>query len=116
MVRAGYSPSVRLFEAAACGTPILTDEWPGLADFFEPHAEIIPVTSTRDVVEQLKMSQDQRLAIANRARFRTIRFHTAAVRAREFESYVDASLSRLNRSNSWRTRGYAARTAALLEK
>jgi spore maturation protein CgeB len=38
MIRAGYSPSVRLFEAAACGTPIISDEWPGLSELFEPAA------------------------------------------------------------------------------
>ncbi len=48
MVRAGYSPSVRLFEAAACGVPILTDQWVGLEEFFQPNSEILPVlTSAR---------------------------------------------------------------------
>ena len=39
MIRTGYSPSVRLFEAAACGTPIISDSWPGLGDFFTPEEE-----------------------------------------------------------------------------
>ncbi len=30
MIAAGWSPSVRLFEAAACGTPIISDAWAGL--------------------------------------------------------------------------------------
>ena len=47
MVRAGYSPSVRLFEAAACGTPIISDAWPGLAEIFEPGAEILIARSSR---------------------------------------------------------------------
>ncbi|MDQ2947340.1 MAG: glycosyltransferase, partial [Acidobacteriota bacterium] len=46
MVRAGYSPSVRLFEAAACGVPIITDKWAGLESFFEPFTEIVPVSSS----------------------------------------------------------------------
>jgi spore maturation protein CgeB len=92
MIRAGYSPSVRLFEAAACGTPILTDEWPGLRTFFRPGSEILPVRSRKDVASLLRMSRDQREEIAQRARCRTLRFHTAAVRAEEFECYVSASL------------------------
>src|SRR5581483_548045 len=39
MVRAGYSPSVRLFEAAACGVPIISDYWQGLETFFQPGEE-----------------------------------------------------------------------------
>ena len=41
MVMAGYSPSVRLFEAAACGAAIVSDNWPGLERFFEPGREIL---------------------------------------------------------------------------
>jgi spore maturation protein CgeB len=95
MVQAGYSPSVRLFEAAACGIPILTDEWPGLDRFFQPHSEILPVATTADVISYLKMPDERRKQIGENARRRTLRFHTAAVRAQEFERYVTASLDRL---------------------
>lgn len=95
MVQAGYSPSVRLFEAAACGVPILTDEWRGLDRFFQPHSEILPVATTADVISYLKMPDERRIQIGENARRRTLRFHTAAVRAQEFERYVDASLDRL---------------------
>lgn len=98
MIRAGYSPSVRLFEAAACGTPILTDEWPGLRTFFRPGSEILPVRSKEEVTAHLRMSRDQRQEIADRARCRTLRLHTAGVRAEEFERYVGASLDQLGRS------------------
>src|SRR3954468_14896805 len=36
MAEMGYCPSGRLFEAAACGTPILSDTWEGIENFFEP--------------------------------------------------------------------------------
>lgn len=91
MLRAGYSPSVRLFEAAACGLPILTDVWPGLDAFFEPHREILPVHSAADVASYLQMPDERRQRIGEKARCRTLRFHTAAARAAEFESYVAAS-------------------------
>jgi spore maturation protein CgeB len=95
MVKAGYSPSVRLFEAAACGVPILTDEWPGLEKFFQPHLEVLPVTTTADVASYLKMPDEKRREIAGNARRRTLRFHTAAVRAQQFENYVEESLDRV---------------------
>ena len=41
MAEMGYCPSGRLFEAAACGTPILSDAWEGLDQFYRPGAEIV---------------------------------------------------------------------------
>lgn len=95
MVQAGYSPSVRLFEAAACAVPILTDEWPGLDRFFQPHSEVLPVATTADVISYLKMPEERRRQIGENARRRALRFHTAAVRAQEFEHYLAVSLERL---------------------
>jgi len=115
MIRAGYSPSVRLFEAAACGVPIFTDEWPGLETFFRPQSEIIPVRTTHDVLTYLKLPEESRLKIAARARRRTLRFHTAAVRAAEFNSHVDASLNRVTRSKKWRVSAVRSPAPALLE-
>lgn len=99
MIRAGYSPSVRLFEAAACGVPIVTDDWAGLNTFFEPRCEILPVRCAADVASYLRMPSEQRLHIGAKARCRALRFHTAAVRATEFEAQVNASLDRLSCSN-----------------
>jgi spore maturation protein CgeB len=89
MVKAGYSPSVRLFEAAACGTPIITDYWPGIETIFTPGSEIILAKSTADCLRILKeMPEMERLAIGERARDRVLAGHTAAHRAAELESYV----------------------------
>jgi spore maturation protein CgeB len=98
MLRTGYSPSVRLFEAAACGVPILTDAWPGLDKFFEPSSEILPVRSAADVTSYLQMPRERRREIGENARRRTLRFHTAAVRAQELEAYVEAALDNAARS------------------
>lgn len=114
MVKAGYSPSVRLFEAAACGVPILTDEWPGLEKFFQPHSEILPVNAAADVLSYLKMPDEQRLQIGENARRRTLRFHTAAVRAQQFESYIEASLNRLSCANKSRVVVETRAAAALI--
>ncbi|MGI8958713.1 MAG: CgeB family protein [Bryobacteraceae bacterium] len=115
MIRSGYSPSVRLFEAGACGIPILSDEWPGLQSFYEPYSEILPVRSDADLACYLRIPDEQRLDVAQRARRRTLRFHTAAVRAREFEAHVNASVERISSSKrKSRIAVGQAPTAALL--
>jgi spore maturation protein CgeB len=89
MMRAGWSPSVRLFEAAACGTPIITDAWPGLENFFVPGHEILVGTSAAEVREILHdMSDAGRIGIAQRARRRVLAEHTAAHRVLELEELI----------------------------
>ena len=73
MIRAGWSPSVRLFEAAACGVPIISDEWPGLE-------ETLALLQT--------LPEEARLAAAERARRRVTSTHTAAHRAAELEGFL----------------------------
>jgi spore maturation protein CgeB len=93
MIRAGFSPSVRLFEAAACGTPIITDEWEGLDCFFQPGREILIARDSDDCLRHLRnITDNQRRTIASRARSRVLAEHTSAHRAREFEQYVFALL------------------------
>ena len=87
MIRAGWSPSVRLFEAAACGVPIVSDEWPGLDEFFVPGQEIFVSRSADDTLALLRTLPDEaRLAAAERARARVVSAHTAAHRAAQLES------------------------------
>jgi spore maturation protein CgeB len=89
MIEWGWSPSVRLFEAAACGVPIISDWWSGLDSFFEPESEILIASSAGDVVELVTGRDDAELAaIASRARARVIQEHTAPHRAAELESLV----------------------------
>jgi spore maturation protein CgeB len=88
MVRTGYSPSVRLFEASACGVPIISDKWPGLARFFEHGREILVAETAADVIAALRSPPEQRKSIARAARIRTLAQHTAAIRARELEAYL----------------------------
>ena len=90
MIDAGYSPSVRLFEAAACGTPIITDAWTGLDEFFEPGQEILVTRSADETLGYLRDLPDaDRKAIASRARTRVLSQHTAAHRASEFEQHLE---------------------------
>lgn len=90
MVMAGYSPSVRLFEAAACGATIVSDNWPGLESFFTPGAEILLPASGDDVVRYISGYDDAELkAIGKAARERILAAHTNESRAREFERAVE---------------------------
>ncbi|MFL6005208.1 MAG: glycosyltransferase [Gaiellaceae bacterium] len=89
MVRAGWSPSVRLFEAAACGVPAISDWWDGLGAFFEPGLEILVARDTDEVVRHLRStSADERREIGARARSRVVAEHTPTRRAEQLESYV----------------------------
>jgi spore maturation protein CgeB len=95
MVIAGYSPSVRLFEAAACATPIISDNWPGLHTFFAPGREILLATSSDDVAGYINGLDSHELRrIGRAARERILRSHTSQVRAREFEQAVEAATGR----------------------
>lgn len=95
MVALGYSPSVRLFEAAACATPIITDGWNGLETIFEPGREILVALGTNDVLAMLhELSEEERRHIGARARERVAREHTAAHRAAQLEAYVGAVTKR----------------------
>ena len=94
MIATGWSPSVRLFEAAACGVPIISDYWEGLESFFAIDREILVARSSRDVLPWLiDMSEAERRRIGGRAKRRVLRAHTAAHRAAELESYVRQALS-----------------------
>ena len=102
MKKAGYSPSVRLFEAAACAIAIMSDEWPGLDQIFTPGTEILLVRNIAEVASNMQMDPEERFRVAERARQRTLRFHTAAVRALELERYLVETLSSLRGSRAKR--------------
>ncbi|MBV8650526.1 MAG: glycosyltransferase [Alphaproteobacteria bacterium] len=89
MVRSGWSPSVRLFEAAACGTPVISDSWPGLDHFFRPGNEILVARRPDEILDILReLDETERAGIAAAARRRVLRDHSAARRAAEFETYA----------------------------
>jgi spore maturation protein CgeB len=91
MIEWGWSPSVRLFEAAACGVPVISDWSDGLDHFFEPGREILIASSAREVVNILTgRSDDELRAIGARARARVLREHTAERRAAQLEQLVAA--------------------------
>jgi spore maturation protein CgeB len=88
MVTRGYSPSVRLFEAAACGVPIISDVWPGIEELLEPGREILLARGADDLLRFMELPESRRAAIGSRGRARILAEHTAAHRASQLERYV----------------------------
>lgn len=89
MIASGYAPSVRLFEAAACATPIISDAWPGLETVLVPGQEVLTASGGRDVLTLLRgLAEDDRLRLGRAARERVRQQHTPAHRAAELETYV----------------------------
>jgi spore maturation protein CgeB len=93
MAEMGYCPSGRLFESAACGVPVLTDQWQGLEQFFEPGREIITARTSEDAVAAVELPCDELRKIGESARERVLAQHTAKHRAIELEMAL-ASTSR----------------------
>ncbi len=85
MKHMGYCPSGRLFEAAACGVPILTDLWEGLNQFFVPGQEILTADNTGEAIAAITSNQSKLQAVANAARERTLAEHTAECRVADLE-------------------------------
>jgi spore maturation protein CgeB len=87
MIQAGYSPSVRLFEAAACGTPIISDIWTGIDTLLVPDHEIVLAQGADKVINVLDTWTDAKCAaLGSAARQRILAEHTAAYRARSLEA------------------------------
>lgn len=89
----GFCPSGRLFEAAACGTPILSDAWEGLEQFFTPGSEIMIARSSDDAIAALEQNEGALKRIARQARDRVLNEHTALHRVFTLECALDAALS-----------------------
>jgi spore maturation protein CgeB len=93
MAAMGWCPSGRLFEAAACGVPILSDDWNGLASFFTPGEEILLARSTSDTLAALDRSDAELGRIAQAARARVLAEHSSAARAAELVGLLERAAS-----------------------
>lgn len=93
MIKAGWSPSVRLFEAAACGTPIISDYWDGIDSIFDIGKEVLISSSPEGTLQYLQqIPEEERRDIGERARQKVLAHHTAAHRATELENYYNEAL------------------------
>jgi spore maturation protein CgeB len=90
MAEMGYCPSGRLFEAAACGTPVVSDWWEGLDHFFEPGKEILIAKTAEDVIDAISKDSDELSTVSRASQERAMDEHTAAHRADEFVALVEA--------------------------
>jgi spore maturation protein CgeB len=89
MARGGYCPSGRFFEAAACGTPIISDWFEGLDHFFTIGEEILVVYDSWDVIHTLGYPDDALRQLARRARERTLAAHSGRRRAQQLIAYLE---------------------------
>jgi spore maturation protein CgeB len=85
MADMGWCPSGRLFEAAACGVPVLTDTWAGLAEFFEPGRDVLVAASADDTLAALELTDAELGRIGANARERVLADHTSTRRAADLE-------------------------------
>ncbi|HEX2975254.1 MAG TPA: glycosyltransferase [Bacteroidales bacterium] len=94
MIKMGFSPSVRLFEAAACGVPIISDYWPGIFTIFDPGDEILISSSPGDTLKFLReIPESRRREIGMAARNKVLANHTGEKRAMELENYIAEAAS-----------------------
>ncbi|MGE5431491.1 MAG: glycosyltransferase [Syntrophomonadaceae bacterium] len=100
MAEMGYCPSGRLFEAASCGVPLISDSWPGLENFFTPGKEIITVSSSEDVVGAMMMPEEERQRIIREARERVLSEHTPQQRLSELEKILEENYITNNRKEN----------------
>jgi spore maturation protein CgeB len=93
MAAMGYCPSGRLFEAAACGVPLLSDSWDGLGDFFEPGSEILVASTTDEALAALEISDAELGKIALAAQERCLTQHTSERRAGELVAALEGAFA-----------------------
>lgn len=91
MVEMGFSPSGRLFEAAACSVAMISDSWPGIEQFFQPESEILIAKSSQEVVTAIQRPDEELRNIGRAARERVLREHTSAHRAIELEKLLGST-------------------------
>jgi spore maturation protein CgeB len=91
MAEFGHGPSGRLFAAAACGAPILSDSWEGLDSFFEPGREILTAATTEAALAAVDLPAGELTTIARAARERTLDEHTSERRAGELLRLLESS-------------------------
>ncbi|MGQ0535515.1 MAG: CgeB family protein, partial [Methanobacteriota archaeon] len=94
MAEAGHSPSARLFEAAACGTPVMSSPWPGVEEVFDVGTEVLVARDAHELVSILRdVPEEERARLGERARARVLSEHTGAHRATTVERLAETLLA-----------------------
>jgi len=94
MAEMGWCPSGRLFEAAACGAPLLSDRWDGIESFFTPGEDILLADREQDALAVLASDDAELVRIAARARERTLDEHSSSKRAAQMISLFERATRR----------------------
>jgi spore maturation protein CgeB len=111
MVRNGWSPATRLFEAAGAGACQITDAWRGIEEFLEPDVEILVARDGVEVAEHVdSLTPARARAIGQAAYRRVLAEHTYAHRAGEVERVLEGEARRAGRAPG---RGLAADASPL---
>ena len=110
MARSGWCPSGRLFEAAACGAAILSDDWEGLDAFYQPGSEILLGDAPEDTLAALDIEDALLRRVGRAARERTLAEHTSAHRARQLLQHLEEAWSGAAAFNAAAATGAAPRT------
>ena len=92
MAETGFSPATRIFEAAGAGACLITDDWPGIDQFFRPGTEILVARDGDEVAGFVRtLTPERATAIGQSALQRVLTEHTYDRRA----VLVDHLLARL---------------------
>lgn len=92
MVRNGWSPATRMFEAAGAASCQVTDAWEGIEDFFAPGEEILVAASAEEVARLVRSVDDARARrIGEAGRRRALADHTYTRRARRMDAVLRAA-------------------------
>lgn len=95
MVRFGYSPATRVFEAAGAGACLITDAWEGVEIFLEPGEECLVAASGDEVIEIVQdLDAGRARVIGEAARERLLSEHTYTHRAAELDALLAEVRSR----------------------
>jgi spore maturation protein CgeB len=95
MAKNGYSPATRVFEAAGAGACLITDDWKGIEEFFEPDKEILVAKSGSEVADILgSLTVAKARSIGRAACRRAIAQHTYAQRAKTLETLLQATVKK----------------------
>ena len=94
MARYGFSPPTRVFEATGAGACLITDEWIGIEEFFEPNEEILVAADGAAVASHLRELTPERARAIGRAGYaRALADHTYAARAEQVDAVLDGHFS-----------------------
>lgn len=96
MVRFGFSPATRVFEAAGAAACLITDYWEGIEYFFEPGSEVLVARNGEEVAEHVRtVTPEHARAIGQAAYRRVLRDHTYAERAAQLEEALEGARNRV---------------------